>query len=78
MPVLYKSFVLIFLQFLFFGKHSMDFIHVWHDDRTLSKILLNPVIALKVKVTDFELLCQSFSVSVFAKASMDMIHVWHK
>ena len=28
----YKSFMLIFFQFLFFAKPSMDFIHFWYDD----------------------------------------------
>ena len=36
----------------------MDFIHLWRDDRALSKILRStipiPVHGLKVKVTDFE------------------------
>ena len=36
----------------------MDFIHLWHDDRALSKILRStipiPVHGLKVKVRDFE------------------------
>ena len=51
---LYRSFVLNFLQFQFFAKPSVDLIHVWQDDRTLSKILRNaipvPVYDLKVKV----------------------------
>ena len=36
----------------------MDFIHLWHEDRALSKILRStiiiPVHGNKVKVTDFE------------------------
>ena len=47
-----------FLQFIFFAKPSMDFIHLWREDRALSKILRStipiPVHGLKVKVTDFE------------------------
>ena len=39
----------------------MDFIHLWHEDRTLSKILRStipiPVHGLKVKVTDFCVKC---------------------
>ena len=54
LEVLYKSFVLIFLQFQIFAKPSMDLIHIWHDDQTLSKILRCaipvPVHDLKVKV----------------------------
>ena len=51
----------------------MDFIHLWHDDRALSKILRTtipiPVHGLKVKVTDFE-----FS----AKPLIDLNHVWYE
>ena len=55
---LYKSFVLNFLQYQFFAKPSMDFINVWHDDKTLSKILLGaipiPVTrTLRLKILDF-------------------------
>ena len=82
LEVLCKSFVLNFLQFQFFAKPSMDFIHVWHDDRTFSEILCGaipiPVHDLTVKVTDFEFLCYIFTMSVFAKPLMDMIHVWHE
>ena len=46
-----------FLQFQFFLKPSMDFIHLWRDDRALSKILRRtipiPVRGLKVKITEF-------------------------
>ena len=42
----------------FFAKPSMDFIQLWRDDRTLSKILCSsipiPVHDLKIKVTDFD------------------------
>ena len=41
LELMYKSFALNFLQFQFWAKPSMDFIHVWHDDRTLSEILLS-------------------------------------
>ena len=48
----------MFYNFSFFAKPSMDFIHLWHDDRALSKILCStipiPVHDLKIKVTDFE------------------------
>ena len=41
--ILYKSFVIFFFyNFIFFAKPSMDFIHLWRDDTTLSKILRNP------------------------------------
>ena len=40
---LYKSFVINFLHFQVFGKPSMDFIHLWHDDRALSKILCSAI-----------------------------------
>ena len=49
----------------------MDFIHLWRDDRALSKILHStipiPIHGLKVKVTDFEFLCLIFTVSVSVK-----------
>ena len=59
---LYKRFVINVLQFqFFFAKPSMDFIQLWRDDRTLSKILCStipiPVHDLKIKVTDFEFFC---------------------
>ena len=52
-----------------FLKPSMDFIHLWRDDRALSKILRStipiPVHGLKVKVTDFEFFVFNFySVSI--------------
>ena len=47
-----------FLQFQFFAKPSLDFIHLWCDDRALSNILRSiipiPVCGLKVKVMNFE------------------------
>ena len=54
--------LLFFFVFcFFFAKPSMDFIHLWRDDRALSKILRStipiPVHGLMVKVTDFEVLC---------------------
>ena len=60
--------MLIFLQFLFFAKSSVNFIiNVWHNDRTLSKILHGaipiPVHDLTVKVTDFEFLLRMLNVS---------------
>ena len=70
--ILYKSFVLNVVQFQYFAKPSMDFIHLWHDDRALSKILRNtipiPVHDLKVKVIDFELFCVQFLQCQFCKA----------
>ena len=55
---LHKSFVINCSHF--FAKSSMDFIHIWHDDRALSKILRStihiPVHDLKAKNTDFEFL----------------------
>ena len=67
--------MIMFLQFQFFATPSMDFIHLWRDDRALSKILRStipiPVHGLKVKVTDFEFfvfnLLNFYSVS-FCKA----------
>ena len=42
----------------------MDFIHLWRDDKALSKILRStipiPVHGLKVKVTDFDFFCVKF------------------
>ena len=50
--------IAVFYNFIFFTKPSMDFIHLWREDRALSKILRStipiPVHGLKVKVTDFE------------------------
>ena len=50
----------------------MDFIHLWHDDRALSKILRRtipiPVHGLKVKVTDIEFFVLNFYSVSFCKA----------
>ena len=52
----------------------MDFIHLWHDNRALSKTLRStipipiPVHGLKVKVTDFEIFVLSFYSVSFCKA----------
>ena len=50
----------------------MDFIHLWRDDRALSKILRStvpiPVHGLKVKVTDFEFFVFNFYSVGFCKA----------
>ena len=47
-----------------FPNPLMDLFHVWYDDRYWSKILHSaiptPTHVFKVKVTDLELLCQSF------------------
>ena len=60
----------------------MDFIHFWHDDRALSKIVCStipiPVHGLKVKVTDFDFFVLIFTVSVFAKPLIDLNHVWYE
>ena len=44
----------------------MDLVHIWYDDRYWSKILHStipiPIHDLKVKVTDLELSCQSFTL----------------
>ena len=61
----------------------MDFIHLWRDDRALSKILRSTipisVHCLKVKVTDSEFfLCLIFIVSVSAKPLIDLNHVWYE
>ena len=49
-----------------FPNPMMDLVYVWYDDRHWSKILLSiiptPMHDLKVKVTDLELLCQSFTL----------------
>ena len=68
--LLYNSSVLKILQFkFFFANPSMDFIHNWHDDRTLYKILHGaipiPVHDLKVKVTDVKFLQCQFLQSLF-------------
>ena len=59
----------------------MDCIHLWRDDRALSKILRSTipisVHGLKVKVTDFEFFVLNFTVSVFAKPLIDLNHVWY-
>ena len=46
----------------------MDLVHVWYDDRYWSKILHStiptPINDRKVKVTDLELSCQSFTLKL--------------
>ena len=60
----------------------MDFIHLWRDDRALSKTLRStipiPVHGLKVKVTDFEFFVLIFTVSVSAKPLIDLNHVLYE
>ena len=60
----------------------MDFIHLRHDDRVLSKILRStipiPVHGLKVKVTDFEFFVLNFTMSVFAEPLIDLNHIWYE
>ena len=64
----------------------MDFIHLWLDDRALSKILRSviPILVhgLEVKVTDFVFffffIYKIFLVSVFAKPLIDLNHVWYE
>ena len=46
----------------------MDFIHLWHDDRALSKILRSTISILQVKVTDFEFFLFKFYSVSFCKA----------
>ena len=50
----------------------MDFIHLWRDDRALSKILCStipiPVHGLMIKVTDFEFFVLHFYSISFCKA----------
>ena len=64
--------IAIFYTFSFFLKLSIDFIHLWRDDRALSKILRStipvPVHGLKVKVTDFEFFVFIFYSVSFCKA----------
>ena len=64
----------------------MDLVYVWYDDSHWSKILLStiptPMHDLKVKVTDFELLCLKFYIKVFRTSlfpnpMMDLVHVWY-
>ena len=54
----------------------MEFIHLWRDDRALSKIICStipiPVHGFKVKVTDFEFFCVQILVLVFAKPLIDV------
>ena len=49
----------------------MDFIHLWRDDRALSKFLCStipiPVHGLNVKVTDFEFFVFNFYSVSFCK-----------
>ena len=73
---LYKSFVINVLQFqFFFAKPSMDFIQLWWDGRTLSKILCStipiPVHDLKIKVTDLEFICVKNLYSVSCCKAFD-------
>ena len=64
--------IALFYNFCFFFKPSMDFIHLWHDDRALSKILCStspiPVHGLKVKVMDIEFFVFNFYSVSFCKA----------
>ena len=64
----------------------MDLVHAWYDNRYLSKILCGtiptPIHDLKVKVTDIEVLCWSFTLKVlgphyFPNPEMDLVHVWY-
>ena len=68
-----------------FPNPLMDLVHVWCDDRYWSNILHiaipTPINLFKVKVTDLELLCQSFALKVFRTSlfpnpMMDLVHVW--
>ena len=56
--------IAIFYNFSFFLKPSIDFFHLWHYNRALSKILRStiPILVhgLKVKVTDFEFFVFNF------------------
>ena len=63
----------------------MDLVYVWYDDRHWSKILLTtiptPMHDFKIKVTDLELLCESFTLKVFRTSlfpnpMIDLVHVW--
>ena len=58
------------LQFHFFlkvfnGFYSMDFIHLWRDNRALSKILHSTIPIPVHGLKDFKFLCLIFTVSVF-------------
>ena len=57
-----KSFKLKVFRTPIFLNPVMDFIHVWYDDRYLSKILRGTISTLvhdlKVKVMDWEVLCE--------------------
>ena len=61
-----------FYNFNFLLKSSMDFIHLWRDDRALSRILRStipiPVHGLMVKDTDFEFFVFNFYSVRFCKA----------
>ena len=61
-----------FYNFIFFAKPSMDFIHLWRDDRALTNILRStipiPVHGRKVKVTDLEFFVLNFYSVSFCKA----------
>ena len=60
-----KFYVKVFRTSLF-PDPMMDLVHVWYDDRYWSKILFStiptPIHDLKVKVTDLELSCKSFTL----------------
>ena len=45
----------------------MDLVHIWYDDRYRSKVFFSKTSAhaLKVKVTDFEILQMVYHVKVF-------------
>ena len=70
----------------FFPNPLMDLVYIWYDNRYWSKILFStiptPMHDLTVKVTDLELLCQSFALkffrtSLFPNPMMDLVHVWY-
>ena len=61
--ILYKSVMNCFFTIsFFFAKPSMDFIHLWRDDRVLSKILRSTF-----PITDFEFFVLNFYSVSFCK-----------
>ena len=82
-----KSFTLKFLGPHYFQTLSMDLVHVWCDDRYLSKILHSaistPIHDFMVKVTDglrtylLKFCVKVLRNSLFPNPMMDLVCVWY-
>ena len=63
-----------------FPNPLIDLVYVWYDDRHWSKILLStiptPMLDFKVKVTDLELLCSSFTFKYLGPFFQTLRWIW--